>query len=661
MSERVVLAYSGGLDTSVAARTLRDERDLHVVAALVDLGQPIDRAEVAARAAAAGAELHVMDAREEFAHGFCLPALHACTGKGNDQVRFEASFAALAPDLGVLAPVREAAHSRDEALRRAAAFGIPIAAEARVYSIDENLWGRTAECGPIEDPWAEPPEDAYAVTVHPASAPEESGQAVLGFRSGRPVSVDGTPMELRDVIGHLSRLGGAHGFGRVDMIENRLVGIKSREVYEVPGALALILAHRDLEDLTLERDLGHEKAALERRWAELCYYGLWFGPLHASLRSFMAESQERVSGEVRLEFYKGSCRVLGRRSDLALYDHGLATYDERADRFDQRLAAGFVSLWSLPLKVWAERGAPDRGAGAPEGELRAAEPGSPARADGTTARSGGADPAIARPERAPAPPADGDRRAYVWSGRFQAPPADRAMALLNSLGFDRRLLPYDLTATAAHVDALHRAGLLDNGDADRLGSEIAALQRDAAEGTFPFSPADEDVPRVHAGRSRNDLVATDFRLWTKDAAAVLAGLARDLIEALAARAGEHQTTLLPGYTHLQQAQPVTLAHHLLAHAFALARDAERLDRAGASADVSALGAGALAGSTLGIDPVATAAALGFGAAFDNSIDAVAGRDFALEFLSACLSTALDVSRLAEEIVLWSTQEFGFVR
>ena len=281
----------------------------------------------------------------------------ARTGKGNDQVRFEATFAALAPDLGVLAPVREASLSRDEALRRAAAFGIDIPSEARVYSIDENLWGRTAECGPIEDPWAEPPEDAYAVTVHPADAPDEPAQVVLAFREGRPVSLDGVEMSVREIVARLSALGGAHGFGRVDMIENRLVGIKSREVYEVPGALALITAHRDLEDLTLERDLAHEKAGLERRWAELCYYGLWFGPLHASLRAFMAEAQQRVTGEVRLSFFKGSCRVVGRRSEVALYDHGLATYDERADRFDQRHAEGFVSLWSLPLKVWAERGA----------------------------------------------------------------------------------------------------------------------------------------------------------------------------------------------------------------------------------------------------------------------------------------------------------------
>ena len=704
MTPRVVLAYSGGLDTSVAARTLRDEGGFEVVAALVDLGQAFDPADARARAAAAGAELRILDAKEEFAERFCLPAIHAnalyegkyplvsalarpliaekvvelaraadathvahgCTGKGNDQVRFEASFAALAPDLTVLAPVREKAHSRDEALRRAKAFGIPIPEEARTFSIDENLWGRTAEAGPIEDPWAEPPEAAYAITADPRRVARDRQQVVIGFERGRPVAIDGTAHGLLEIVATLTEIGGAHGFGRVDMIENRLVGIKSREIYEVPAALALIMAHRDLEDLTLERDLAHEKAGLERRWAELCYNGLWFGPLHASLRAFMEGTQERVVGEVRLEFFRGSCRVLGRRSELALYDHALATYDERADRFDQRQAAGFVSLWSLPLRVWSERARKEE-------EPEPAVPPAPSAA-------ASAAPAQTQPEReAPAAATANvaEEPAYVWSGRFTAPPSDDAMTLTGSLAFDRRLLAHDLAATTAHVGALVRAGLLEEEEGDRVTKELEALRAEADDGTFPFSPADEDVhvavervlterlgdlgAKVHAGRSRNDLVATDLRLWTKEASADLAELTRTLVEALSARAEEHTKTLLPGYTHLQRAQPVTLAHHLLAHAFALLRDAERLDRAGAAADVSPLGAGALAGSTLGIDPAATARSLGFASAFDNSIDAVASRDFAVEFLAACLSTALDVSRLAEELVLWASEEFGFVR
>jgi len=706
VTARAVLAYSGGLDTSVAARTLRDEGGFDVVAALVDLGQAFDPDDARARAAAAGAELHVLDAKQEFAERFCLPAVHAnalyegkyplvsalarpliaekvvelaretdashvahgCTGKGNDQVRFEASFAALAPDLGVLAPVRELAQSRDEALRRAKAFDIPIPEEARTFSIDENLWGRTAEAGPIEDAWAEPPPEAYGITADPRRVTREPDEVFVRFERGRPVALDGAPMGLIEIVAALTATGGAHGFGRVDMIENRLVGIKSREIYEVPAALALILAHRDLEDLTLERDLAHEKAGLERRWAELCYNGLWFGPLHGSLRTFMAAAQERVSGEVRLEFFRGSCRVVGRRSEVALYDHALATYDERADRFDQRQAAGFVSLWSLPLRVWSERG---------RTEEEVAVGGLP-----VPSAAASAPPAETPPRRvAPAAPAVvanvPEEPAYVWSGRFTGLPSDSAMALTGSLAFDRRLLAHDLAATLAHVGALVRAGLLEHEEGDRLAKELEVLRGEAADGTFPFSPADEDVhvavervlterlgdlgAKVHAGRSRNDLVAADLRLWTKEAAADLAGLTRTLVAALSGRAEEHTQTLLPGYTHLQRAQPVTLAHHLLAHAFALLRDAERLERAGAAADVSPLGAGALAGSTLGIDPAATARTLGFSATFDNSIDAVASRDFAVEFLAACLSTALDVSRLAEELVLWASQEFGFVR
>ena len=708
MTARAVLAYSGGLDTSVAARTLRDEGGFDVVAALVDLGQAFDPADARVRAAAAGAELRVLDAKEEFAERFCLPAVHAnalyegkyplvsalarpliaekvvelaretgathvahgCTGKGNDQVRFEASFAALAPDLGVLAPVREQAHSRDESLRRARAFGIPIPEEARTFSIDENLWGRTAEAGPIEDPWAEPPAAAYGITADPRRVAKDAEQVVVHFERGRPVALDGARMGLIEIVAALTSIGGAHGFGRVDMIENRLVGIKSREIYEVPAALALILAHRDLEDLTLERDLAHEKAGLERRWAELCYNGLWFGPLHASLRDVMAGAQERVSGDVRLEFFRGACRVTGRRSDLALYDHALATYDERSDRFDQRQAAGFVSLWSLPLRVWSERGRK-------EGEP-AAVPGTPASAHPPAAPlrvEHAAEAATVEPDESR--PIVSGEPAYVWSGRFTGRPAGEAMALTGSLAFDRRLLAYDLAATRAHVQALVRAGLLEGEEGDRLAKELEVLRGEAADGSFPFSPADEDVhvavervltdrlgdlgAKVHAGRSRNDLVATDLRLWTKDASGELAGLTRSLVGALSARAQEHTRTLLPGYTHLQRAQPVTLAHHLLAHAFALLRDAERLDRARAAADVSPLGAGALAGSTLGIDPAETARSLGFGSAFENSIDAVASRDFAVEFLAACLSTALDVSRLAEELVLWASEEFGFVR
>ncbi len=703
MSPTVVLAYSGGLDTSVSARTLGEERGLHVVAALVDVGQAFDPAEVAARAEAAGAELRVIDAREEFAESFCLPALHAnalyegkyplvsalarpliaaqtvrvareagarfvahgCTGKGNDQVRFEAAFAALAPDLGVLAPVREAALSREEALALAERYGIPVSKESRTYSVDENLWGRTVECGPLEDPWTEPPDEAFGLTVDPRRAPDVPAEVTIEFASGRPVALDGEALALPELVARITAIGAAHGFGRVDMLENRLVGIKSRELYEVPGALALIQAHRDIEDLTLERELAHEKSGLERRWAELCYFGLWHGPLHRSLRAFMAETQANVTGQVRLRFFKGSCTVAGRRSDRALYDHALATYDRTSDRFDHRQAQGFVALWTLPTRVWAERQA---AAETPHPEPPTA---APARADAP------APPAQEREVEPPAPRPLARAHGPVWAGRFEDGADPGAMAFTRSLDVDRRLVEQDLAATRAHVDTLAHAGLLDQAEREALVVEIDRLLDEARGGAFPFREDDEDVhsavervlterlgstgAKVHAGRSRNDLVVTDLRLWVEDAARGMADRTRGLAEALAYRAEEHAETLLPGYTHLQRAQPVTLGHHLLAHAFPLARDAERLDRAARSADLSGLGAGALAGSTLGLDAHRTAGALGFTTTFENSIDAVSDRDFALEFLAACAITAVHLSRLAEDLVLWSSQEFGFAR
>jgi argininosuccinate synthase len=697
MTDRVVLAYSGGLDTSVAARTLREERGLDVVAAFVDLGQPFDRAEVEERAAAAEAELHIVDARDVFASKFCLPALHAnalyegkyplvsslarpliaaevvriaresgaafvahgCTGKGNDQVRFETSFAALAPDLGVIAPVREESLSRDESLERAARWGIPIPTEAKKYSVDENLWGRTVECGELEDPWIEPPADAFALSVDPREAPDEPAEVVIGFAGGTPVALDGGVLPLVHLIAKVTEIAGAHGFGRVDMIENRLVGIKSRELYEVPGALALIAAHRELEDLTLERDLAHEKAGLERRWAELCYYGQWYGPLHAGLRAFMAETQADVTGEVRVRFHKGNATVVGRRSPKSLYDFSLATYERDADRFDQRQAAGFINLWSLPIKVWAARGADVSGVpAAPEAPPRAT-PQTPAQA-----------------ESVPAAPVPSEGVRPTWGGRFDAAPAEEAMAFTKSLAFDRRLILQDLLVTRLHIAALTRAGLLEDRERKTLDGELQNLSAEARAGEFPFDDADEDVhssvervlterlgdlgAKVHAGRSRNDLVVTDLRLWITEAAERLTLACEKLAISLANRAEQNAETIMPGYTHLQRAQPVTLGHHLMAHASPLARDADRFRLAGAAAGTSALGAGALATSTLGLDATQTAEILGFDV-FDNSIDAVSDRDFALDFLGACVSTAVHVSRLGEDLVLWCSQEFGFAR
>jgi len=293
---------------------------------------------------------------------------HGCTGKGNDQVRFEVGTRALAPDLEILAPARSWGMTRADCIDYAARHGIPVeATKEKLYSIDENLWGRAIECGQIEDPWAAPPEDAFTLTRPRA---HQAGQVVVGFESGVPVSLDGRRLGVAQLVGELNELVGGYGWGRVDMVENRRVGIKSRETYECPAALALVMAHADLEDLTLERDLAHEKARLEPRWAELVYDGMWFSPLKEALDAFFAASQQHVTGEVRLSLLPGasggpgSCLVSGRRSPVSLYDHDLATYDA-SDTFRHADAEGFVRLWGQSVATWSARqgGAGQGGAG----------------------------------------------------------------------------------------------------------------------------------------------------------------------------------------------------------------------------------------------------------------------------------------------------------
>lgn len=390
--KRVVLAYSGGLDTSVAIKWM-GEQGYEVFPVAIDIGQGDDLDDVVERGKRAGAaDVRVVRATDRFAEEFLAPAIkanalyegkypmvsglarpliaqevvkvarevgavavaHGCTGKGNDQVRFEVSFGVLAPDLEVLAPIRESVIPRDKAIRYADEMGIPLAKIATSYSIDENVWGRTAECGPLEDPWVAPPEDAFARTAASEDRPVEPAEAVIDFDRGRPVAIDGKPMELAALIRRIDELAGAYGFGRVDMIENRRVGIKSRELYEVPGALSLILAHRALEDLTLEREVGHFKPGIEQRWTELVYDGLWFSPLREAIDAFVDATQAHVTGQVRLRYTAGSCAVVGRRSSVALYDVGLATYGPEDD-FDHAHAEGFVRLWGLPLKTWSAR------------------------------------------------------------------------------------------------------------------------------------------------------------------------------------------------------------------------------------------------------------------------------------------------------------------
>jgi argininosuccinate synthase len=399
MAKRVVLAYSGGLDTSVAVRWMREEWGVEVVACAVDVGQMVGGEEdvIRERAAAGGAvECEIIDAREDFARDFIVPAMqanalyegkyplvsalsrpvivehlvasarrhgadavaHGCTGKGNDQVRFEVSSRILAPDLEVLAPVRNWGLVRADCIELAAKWDIPISAtKEKLYSIDENMWGRAIECGVLENPWASPPVEPYSITANLADAPSEPRDLVLTFEEGVPVAIDGERVGLVDLVAQMTDIVGGYGFGRLDMIENRRVGIKSREVYECPASLSLIHAHQDLEAITLERDVMREKQRLEIRVAELIYDGMWHSPLMHALRAFIDDTQTFVSGDVRLRLEPGRCHAIGRRAPRTLYDHDLATYDAE-DSFRHADSEGFVRLWGLSAQTWSRRQGP---------------------------------------------------------------------------------------------------------------------------------------------------------------------------------------------------------------------------------------------------------------------------------------------------------------
>ena len=394
MTKRIVLAYSGGLDTSVAIGWITEQTGAEVIALAVDVGQGgEDLDTIRQRALDCGAtESVVADARAEFAAGYCLPALranalyqqryplvsalsrplivshlaavareygatmvsHGCTGKGNDQVRFEAGLAALAPGVSVFAPVRDSGMTRDKAIAFAAEKGLPIEVTAKSpYSIDQNLWGRSCETGHLEDIWEAPHDDVWGYTSDPAG-PQTADEVTISFTDGLPVALDGRPLSPLELITELHTRAGRQGVGRIDMVEDRLVGIKSREIYEAPAAIALITAHQELEAVCLERDLARFKRQAEQRWTELVYDGLWFSPLRSALEAFMAEASKNVTGDVRVRLHGGQAVVTGRRSEASLYDYGLATYDT-GDSFDQALAKGFIELWGLPSKIAASR------------------------------------------------------------------------------------------------------------------------------------------------------------------------------------------------------------------------------------------------------------------------------------------------------------------
>jgi argininosuccinate synthase len=389
--KKVVLAYSGGLDTSVCVKWL-EEQGAAPYALYVDLGQGELADDVRAKALRIGAaNAFVRDAKAEFADEYVAPAIkanalyggkyplftalarpliakklveaarevgathiaHGSTGKGNDQVRFDVTTASIAPDLTVVAPVRDWNMNRPEEMAYAEQHGIPVpTTKESPYSVDENLWGRSIEAGPLEDPDHEPTEDVFELTTSPENAPDDPQYVELGFEEGLPTSLDGEDLPLVDLIADLNTVAGANGVGRIDMIEDRLVGIKSREIYETPAALAIIAAHRELEALTLTRDVLRFKTTVEQRYAELAYEGLWFTPLKTALDAFITETQKTVTGSVRLKLYKGNASVVGRTAPNALYNKTLATYDP-GSTFDEAAAAGFIALWGLSARQWA--------------------------------------------------------------------------------------------------------------------------------------------------------------------------------------------------------------------------------------------------------------------------------------------------------------------
>ncbi|MGX7164468.1 argininosuccinate synthase [Enterococcus massiliensis] len=392
MKEKVILAYSGGLDTSVSIKWLTDE-GYDVVACCLDIGEGKDTEFIKEKALQVGAVAsYAIDAKEEFAQEYALIALqghtfyeqsyplvsalsrpliakklvelahttgattvaHGCTGKGNDQVRFEVAINALAPELKVIAPVREWHWSREEEIAYAEAKGVPIPANLdNPYSIDQNIWGRACECGILENPWATPPKGAYELTAELEDTPDVPDILEITFEQGVPVALNGETYTLAELIMELNLIAGKHGIGRIDHVENRLVGIKSREVYECPGAITLMKAHKELEDLTFVREVAHFKPVIEQQLSQIIYDGLWFNPLTDALIAFLKDTQQYVNGVVRVKLFKGNVIVEGRKSDNSLYSEELATYTS-ADTFDQAAAVGFIKLWGLPSKVHSE-------------------------------------------------------------------------------------------------------------------------------------------------------------------------------------------------------------------------------------------------------------------------------------------------------------------
>jgi argininosuccinate synthase len=392
-NKKVVLAYSGGLDTSVAIKWVKEKYDMDVIALTIDVGNERDFTAIRDKALKVGAiKALVVDAKEAFMNDYVFPALqagaiyegqyplatalarpliakllvdvalkegavavaHGCTGKGNDQVRFDVSVNALAPKLKIVAPAREWGMTREETMKYAKLHGIPVPTTIRSpYSTDENLWGKSIECGVLEDPWNEPPEEIYTWTTSAAKAPDKAAYIEIGFEKGIPVSLDGKKMDGITLTTQLNKLAGKHGVGRIDMVENRLVGIKSREIYEAPAAVVLLQAHHELEALTLSKTQVRFKAGVTQEYSDIIYNGVWFSGLRQDLAAFVTSTQRFVTGTIRVKLFKGTSTVVGRQSPYSLYNLSLATYD-KGDVFDQSASPGFIHIWGLPVKTQAQ-------------------------------------------------------------------------------------------------------------------------------------------------------------------------------------------------------------------------------------------------------------------------------------------------------------------
>ncbi len=700
---KIVLAYSGGLDTSVIVPWLRETHDAEVVCFAADVGQAEELDGLEERALASGAaEFHSLDLRRELVEDYILPTLrsgavyarkyllgtamarpviaahqvalarrtgadalaHGCTGKGNDQVRFELTYAALAPDLRVIAPWREwSIRSREDALAYAAERGLRLpVAPGKLFSRDRNVWHVSHEGGPLEDPAWEPEESLFLLSVAPERAPDAPEYLEIEFERGFPVAVNGERASALALLERLNALGGRHGVGRVDLVEDRLVGMKSRGVYETPGGTLLHVALRELEQLALDRRSLALKDQLAARYADLVYEGRWWGAEREALDAVVDSLMARVTGRIRLKLYKGGLTIAGRWSESSLYDERLATFGDGGS-YRHGDAEGFIRLFALPY------------AGVAAGHLAALGVEVPAPPATVNGGPPGSAPSGTRPDPATGKPSDTSSE-RMWGGRFERPPAPEFERLNRSLPVDRRLWREDVRASQAWARELAAAGVLTLDVAEGL---VQGLERVGSRlpAEHASDPPDEDVHslverllyeevgrlagKLHTGRSRNDQVATDARLWGMEACRALRADVARLQAALLALAERQGDLLMPGYTHLRRAQPIRAALWLLSHFWRLERDRERIAAAERRASVLPLGSGALAGCPFPIERARVAQRLGFSEVSANSLDAVSDRDWACETLFALALLGVHLSSLAEDLIVFSSQEFGFVQ